>query len=94
MRARVQAVASELLSGDIRTEPGKAKLIRTRELVKRGWHLVREILINQGQPELALHVSRFGEAMAPPLTEKEQRAAGILEHARERQISERPPASR
>ena len=62
--------------------------------ILRGWHLVREILINQGQPELALHVSRFGEAMAPPLTEKEQRAAGILEHARERQISERPPASR
>src|ERR1700722_2032948 len=36
-RARVEAVASEMLIGDFRVEPGKSKLLETRKEVERGW---------------------------------------------------------
>src|SRR5207302_3479310 len=43
-RARAEAVAAELLKGDLRVEPGKSKLVETRKEVERGWRATSDIL--------------------------------------------------
>jgi hypothetical protein len=78
MRSRVESVASEILKGDLRVEPGKAKLAETRAKVERGWRAVEAMLAAQDHPELAAQVSRFLAQMPSPRTEKEQIAAGLL----------------
>jgi hypothetical protein len=70
-RARIEAVAAELLKGDNRVDPGKSTLLATRKEVERGWHATSEILLAQGQPELAWHVKRFVNQMPAPLTDNE-----------------------
>ena len=77
MRERVEAVAAELLKGDVRTEPARAKLLQTRRDVERGWRAVSEILTSQGRQELATHVRLFLEGMPQPQTEKERLLAGL-----------------
>jgi hypothetical protein len=70
-RSRAEAAAAELLKGDLPTEPGKSKLLQTREEVERGWRAVRDILGNEGQLELAAQITRFVDRMPPPRTENE-----------------------
>lgn len=70
MRERVEAVAAELLKGDVRIEPGNAKILQTRRDVLRGWQVVSEILASQGERDLATHVRFFLERMPPPETDK------------------------
>ena len=85
MREKVEAVAAELLKGEVRIESGKAKLLQTRREVERGWRAVSDMLSGQGQHELAKHVLRFVEAMLPAQTEKERLVAGLrssIERAR------------
>jgi hypothetical protein len=81
-RARVEAVLSELTNGGLRTEEGKSKLVETQKEVERGWRVTSDILLNQGQPELAGQVTRFLGNMTPPRTERELISRGIIEHAR------------
>jgi hypothetical protein len=76
-RERTAAVAIEMLNGGLRIEPGKAKLVQTREDIELGWLAVSEILARQGQADLAAHARRFVGEMAPARTEKEQIEAGI-----------------
>jgi hypothetical protein len=90
MRERAEAVARELAEGKLRIEPGKARLVGTRNEVQRAWLAVGDILIRERQPELAVHVRRFADQMAPPLTEKEWVAARIAEQAREPRVREGP----
>ena len=82
VRARAEAVASELLKGKLRVEPGKWKLIETRREVERGWRATSDILLAQGRPELAAQVRSFVAQMPIPRTDKEQLAAAILERGR------------
>jgi hypothetical protein len=70
-RTRAETVARELLKGDLRVEPGKALLLETRKEVQRGWQAVGDVLIAQGQRELAHDVGRFAAEMPPPKTERE-----------------------
>lgn len=77
MRERVEAVAAELLKGEVRIERGKAKLLQTRGDVERAWWAVSEMLVSQGQRELATHVRLFLDRMPPPQTEKEYLLAGL-----------------
>ncbi len=70
-RERTDAVAVDLLSGTLRIEAGKSKLVHTRSEVERGWRAVSDVLIAQGQTDLAGEVRRFSEQMLPPLSEKE-----------------------
>lgn len=70
-RERAVAVGQELLKGRVPSDPGKARLMRTRSEVERGWRAVSELLVVDGQPELACEVDRFVRSMSPPLTEKE-----------------------
>lgn len=82
MRERLDTVRTDLRAGGIKVEPGKARLVGTRRDVERGWLAVSEILLSQGQPDLAAQVRRFMREMPPPLTEKEQLAAQIIHHAK------------
>jgi len=89
MRERAEAVARELRTGDLRVEPGKAKLVRTHNDVRRAWLAVSDILTQEKHAELAAQVRRYADQMPPPFTEKELLAARILEHARESLARER-----
>ena len=80
---RVNAVVKELVKGTLQVESGKAKLIRTRQEVHRGWQAVSDELTRQGHPEIATQVRRYVAEMPKPLTEKEYIATKLLEHARE-----------
>jgi hypothetical protein len=82
-RKRVEAVHGELVKGKLQVESGKAKLIRTRQGVRRGWQAVSDELTRQGHSEIAAQVKRYVEQMPKPLTEKEYIATKLLEHARE-----------
>lgn len=85
---RVNAVAGDLVKGKLQVEPGKAKLLRTRQEVRRGWQAVSEELTRQGHPEIAAQVSRYVEQMPRPLTEKEYIATKLLEHASKPRVRE------
>ena len=89
MRERAEVVARELKTGDLRVEPGKAKLVRTYNDVRRAWLALSDILTQERQPELAAQVRRYADQMSPPFTEKEKLAARILEHARKSPAQER-----
>jgi hypothetical protein len=93
MRERAEAVSQELAQDKLKIEPRKADLAKTREEVRRGWLAIGDILIRERQPELAAHVRRFVEQMAPTLTEKEQLAAQLLRQTREVRSAEKPPMS-
>jgi hypothetical protein len=80
---RVHAVARELVDGRLRTEPGKATLVKTSEAVQRGWEAVSELLIAEGRADLAAEVTRFAAQMPPPRTDREQIADALRKHLRE-----------
>ncbi len=82
-RARAESVAAELLNSNLRSEPGKSKLIETRKDVERGWRATSDILRAQGHAELAARIHRFVAQMSPPRTENEQLAHGVLERVRQ-----------
>jgi hypothetical protein len=71
MRERAETVVRELAKGKLQVEPGKASLVGTRAEIRRAWLAVGDILIREGQPELAAHVRRFSDEMSPPRTQKE-----------------------
>jgi len=89
MQNKVESVAAELMAGQIKVEPGKAKMLETRKFVERGWRAVSNILVSEGQPELAAQVRLFANQMPPPRTEKELLAAKLIELVREPRIRER-----
>lgn len=89
MRERADRVGAELLNGNLRVEPGKSKIIQTRNEVERGWRAVGDFLVLEGQPELAAQVRRFVAQMPPAQTEKELIAKAILMASKDS-----PPRSR
>lgn len=89
-RARAEAVAADLLNGNFRVEPGKSTLVETRKEVERGWRAVRDILLSEGQPELAAKIRQYVDQMPPIRTEREWVAAGLPEHKASLRTRERP----
>ncbi len=81
--ARAEAVAAELLEGNLRVEADKAKLLDTRRAVERGWLAVSDILVAEGRPELAAQVKRFSGQMPPPWTDREAIAEVLGRSVRE-----------
>jgi predicted transcriptional regulator len=77
---RAEAVAAELLNGNLPVEAGKAKLLETRRAVERGWWAVSDILVAEGRPELAAQVRRFSAQMPPPWTDRESVARALRRH--------------
>jgi hypothetical protein len=90
MREQAEAVAHELAQGKLRVERAKANLVATRKEVLRAWLTVGDILIRERQPELAAHVRRFANQMAPTLTEKERLAADLPDRLMPTRVRERP----
>jgi hypothetical protein len=90
MRNRVEGVARELFAGGWRIDPGNATLLKTRKEIDRGWRAVGEILDRQGESELADGVRRFNSTMGPPLTDREQMAAIMIERARGARVNPAP----
>jgi Relaxase/Mobilisation nuclease domain len=88
LRKRVEAVAGELVKGKLQVEPAKAKLLRTREEVRRGWLAVSDELRRRGHPAIAAQVRQFVEQMPKPFTEKEFIATKLLERTREQRTRE------
>ena len=86
IRNLVARAASDLSTGKIRIEPGKALLLDTRKYVERGWRAVSDILDSQGHKELAAQVSRFVEKLPQPRTENELLETQLRECARMRRI--------
>jgi hypothetical protein len=78
MRKRFEAVFQELKEGKLQIEPGKEKLLHTREEVRRAWLAVSDTLSRDGKPELAAQVRRYVQQMPKPGTEKEYIAASLL----------------
>ncbi len=77
VRARIEAVAADIVTGNFLLEPGKSKLIETRKAIERGWRTAELILASQGRPDLAADVKRFVRELQPPLTEREYLATQL-----------------
>jgi hypothetical protein len=90
VRDRVESVARELAKGNLQVEPAKAKLLDTRKEVRQAWQAVSDILIREGQPELARQVEHFAARMPSPMTEREWLAAELVGHGREPRARGRP----
>ena len=83
-RERAESVARGLPAGQVKTAPGKNRLLKTRREVVQAWNEVADRLVIQGRLELTLAVRRFVGRMLPPMTENEQIAGKWREAARER----------
>jgi len=82
VRERVEAVARELAGGGVQPEAGKRTLTETRAVIESGWRAVANRLTQQGDHRLAADVSRFAEAMARPLTDREAIARVLFAQVR------------
>jgi Relaxase/Mobilisation nuclease domain len=71
LRAQAEAVAAELLKGNIHPEAGKRTLVETRRRVENGWQSVSNLLTKDGHHDLAGEVRRFVERMPTARTERE-----------------------
>ena len=69
---RVQRIVTQLRNGGLEAEPGKTKLVVTREAVVQGWHAVAESLLRSGQGRLAEKIWKFIGSMPPPVTDDER----------------------
>jgi hypothetical protein len=91
IRAQAEAVAAELLKGNVRAEPGKRKLAETRQAIESGWHSVANLLSKDCRNDLANDAQRFIERMQPPRTEREQVAHELRQHLRDPRVRDQSP---
>jgi len=71
MRACSASMAADLNRGNLRIEPGTFRLAQTRKSVESGWGAIADMLVTQGQLELATQVQRFLDHMPRPRTDRE-----------------------
>jgi len=91
VRAQAEAVAAEVLKGNVCTDPGKHKLVETRKAVEGGWRSVASLLAKDGHQDLSRDVQRFVDRLPPPVTEKEHISAQLLERIRVLRTRDRHP---
>jgi hypothetical protein len=92
VRARAEAVAAELVKGNLRVEPSKKSLLETRKEVVRGWHAVVDWLDKGGKCNLASDVREFADRMPAAFTDKERLATILLQPTRARRIGDQARA--
>jgi hypothetical protein len=83
LRDRVEIVGRELAKGALRAEPGKAKLLDTRQVALRAWQDVSDTLIREAHLDLSAQVQKFVDGMPRPMTERERLAASVVERLRD-----------
>jgi len=88
MRKRTEHVAHELARGTLHVEPGKRKLLTTRDAVISGWASLATALDASGRPGDAAAIRQFAERMPPPLTEKEWIADQLVRSIQKRRTRE------
>lgn len=93
LRAKAEAIATELLKGDVRVDPGHRVLLETRKAVEGGWRAVARRLAREGRHELAAEVMHFMKQMSPPRTEHELIASELLRRAQIARVRA-PPLTR
>jgi Relaxase/Mobilisation nuclease domain len=71
VRAQAEAVAAELLKGNLRVDSGKRTLVETRRQVETGWRALADRLADDGHQTIVSDVQRFVERMPPPRTDRE-----------------------
>jgi hypothetical protein len=86
VRAQAEAVAAELLKGNVCAESGKRTLVETRRQVESGWRALADRLVTNGHRGIANEVQRFVDLMPPARTDREQVAAELLERVREPRV--------
>ena len=89
IRSQAEAVASELLSGNWRDEPGKRRLVETRKAIEGGWRSIAAALAEDGHHGLAIEVRQFVDRMPPSRTEKESIANQLRQRIRELTVAGR-----
>jgi hypothetical protein len=77
LQQRLQHLVWQLKRGGLDREPGKAKLLETRESVVRAWHAIAERLLMDGDGRLAEQVWKFIGGMPPVATDNERIARGL-----------------
>jgi hypothetical protein len=85
----VQRVVAQLRCGGLDREPGKAKLVETRETVVRRWHAIAEKLLMDGHGRLAEQVWKFIGGMPPVATDNERIARGLQRGAAREKVRTR-----
>ena len=90
-KKRYVIVAAELLKGNVRTDPGKHKLVETRKAVEGGWRSVANLLAKDGHNDLAGDVQRFVDRMPPPKTEHELIAHELRQRIRDPRVRDQQP---
>lgn len=83
LRAQAEAVAAELLKGNIRREAGKRTLLETRRQVEGGWRSVASLLAKDGHHDLSNDLRRFVERMPTARTERELIAHELRQRSRD-----------
>ena len=78
MRRKVGRVAGELQHGLLTPEPGKARLLATRNRVVEDWRATATLLRAQGHESLARSVEAYVRCIPAVATEKEVVAKGLL----------------
>ena len=78
VQQHVQRILTQLRNGTLEADPGKAKLLATRQAVVHGWHAVADSLLASGQGQLAEKVWKFIGSMPPPATDHERIARLLL----------------
>jgi type IV secretory pathway VirD2 relaxase len=86
LRGQAEAMASDLLKGGIRVEPGKQRLLETRQAVEGGWRSVARRLAQEGRHELAGEVMRLITGMSPPRTDRELLASELVRRTRAEKV--------
>jgi hypothetical protein len=89
MTARVHGVARELKVGAL-DRSGAEQLQRTRAGVVWGWLAVRDVLVAEGNHQLADQVSKFVSQMLPPRSEKQWLAADLMERVQRQRAKDKP----
>lgn len=87
IRSQAEAIAVELLKGDLRVDSGKESLTETRRQVMHGWLQTARRLLHDGVPELAEDVRQFASAMSPLRTNRDL----LAEHVRRYPLTNREP---
>lgn len=82
IRRQAEAVASEMLRGNLRADSGKRTLLETRKTVRAGWSSIADRLTKEGHQDTARDVMRFIERMPAVRTEREQLAILLIEKAK------------
>jgi Relaxase/Mobilisation nuclease domain len=80
IRDRSEVAVRALMRGQTQQDPGKTRIMETRNQVRRGWRGVSEILKQSGRPELAVQTRHFAEDMPPPISEQETLTRELVKH--------------